>query len=503
MRIFKKVQPLGWLALCSILLISSVIILLFVNHTSFASKQSSNVKGVKPIYTFKNFSSDEKLSKYPGLHLHTSIEGTDTYSMAINYPFTNNNTIDQPITDWIDHQKDEFLKTVEHENSSAQNDFMSHLNIQVGTNIITKNTYNIVLSAYHYIDGANGITYEQSFIIDVDNGEHIGLNDIFIDVHSEAFKEKLQHEINSIIENNNDYKDAIDQNAAQDYIQDVENSMWRLTKNSFTIYFDEYEVKPRASGIVEFKIPINHLKSYITNEWLEKFELAEEIAERKKIEQEAKQQQSSASENEQTNDPNHENGKYIALTFDDGPHPDVTPRILDTLNEYNAKATFFMLGLQAEYYPALAAEVANQGHEIANHTYNHTDITSLDHNQLMNEIVTTNDKIEQATSKKPKLFRPPFGSYNEQVINVAEQNGLSIILWSVDSLDWKNRDLNTIHSTVTANASVGSTVLLHDIHPTTADALPEVLETLSAQGYQFVTVSELLNIQGKSGVGPF
>lgn len=502
MRNFKRVKPLGWLALCSVLLISSAILFLFVNHTSFAGKQSSNVKGVKPVYTFKNFSSDEELSNYPGLHLHTLIEGTDTYSMAINYPFTNISTIDQPIIDWIDQQKNAFLET-EEEISSQKKRFISHLNIQVETNIITKNKYNIILSAYHYVGGANGITYKQSFAIDIDNEEHIELNDIFIDPNSESFKEKLLHAIDNIIENNNEYKDTIDQNLVQDRMQDVENSMWGLTKDSFTIYFDEYEVGPGAIGAVELKIPINHLESNITNEWLETFELAEEIAERKKVEEEAKQQESFESEKDQTNVSDHENGKYIALTFDDGPHPDVTPRILDTLNEYNAKATFFMLGLQAEYYPALAAEVANQGHEVANHTYNHTDLTSLNHDQLINEIVTTNNKIEQATGKKPTLFRPPFGSYNEQVINVAEQNGLSIILWSVDSLDWKNRDLSTIYSTVTANASVGSTVLLHDIHPTTADALPEVLETLSAQGYHFVTVSELLNIQGKSGVGPF
>ena len=191
-------------------------------------------------------------------------------------------------------------------------------------------------------------------------------------------------------------------------------------------------------------------------------------------------------------------GKYVAFTFDDGPHPKVTPRILQTLRNYNIKATFFMLGNQVEKYPDLAKQVADYGHEIGNHTYSHPNLKKLTTEEMMEEIHRTNEIITLTTGIKPTSFRPPYGIYTDEVLHYTKQNGYSTILWSVDSLDWKSRNASAINHTVTQHTTNGSIILMHDIHAATADALPQLIQTLQAKGYQFITVSTFLSIQHQS-----
>lgn len=195
-------------------------------------------------------------------------------------------------------------------------------------------------------------------------------------------------------------------------------------------------------------------------------------------------------------------GKYVALTFDDGPHPNVTPEILQTLKEHDIKATFFMLGSQVEKYPDTAAQVAREGHEIGNHTYHHPNLRKQPYAEMMEEVRKTNEKIEQATGVTPELFRPPYGIYTNEVLDYAGASGYSMVLWSVDSLDWKSRNAEAIHKVVTQQIANESIVLLHDIHATTAEALPALIHTLKKEGYSFLTVSELLAIQNSTTVGP-
>ncbi|MFJ7666728.1 polysaccharide deacetylase family protein [Lysinibacillus sp. NPDC097195] len=195
-------------------------------------------------------------------------------------------------------------------------------------------------------------------------------------------------------------------------------------------------------------------------------------------------------------------GKYIALTFDDGPSSKVTPRILQTLEQHDAKATFFMLGNRVELYPTIAAQVAAEGHEIANHTFSHPNLKKLTHQQMAEEIDKTNKIIEIATGVTPTLFRPPYGIYSQDVLNYTASNNYSTILWSIDSLDWKSRNPAAIKKEILSNVANKSVVLMHDLHTATAEALPELLITLKQQGYEFVTVSELLTLQNEK-VDPY
>lgn len=188
--------------------------------------------------------------------------------------------------------------------------------------------------------------------------------------------------------------------------------------------------------------------------------------------------------------PNKPSGKkQIALTFDDGPNPKTTPQIVKTLKKYDAKATFFVVGKNVQKYPKTVKEVFDAGHEIGNHTYDHAKLTSLSVKQVRTQIQLTDIAVKAAINQNTTLFRPPYGAYNKTITGLLN---VPNIMWSIDTLDWKHRDPKKTLQIVKTNAKKDSIILMHDIHQTTADSLDAVLAYLSKEGYEFVTVSELL-----------
>ena len=186
----------------------------------------------------------------------------------------------------------------------------------------------------------------------------------------------------------------------------------------------------------------------------------------------------------------------IAITFDDGPHPKETDKILEVLEKYNAKATFFVVGKHVNWYTSSVVRASKAGHEIGNHTYTHPDISTLSKQQIKDEIKKCEDIIVQKTGKKPTLFRPPFGNYDENTLNqISKEMGYKIILWSgVDAKDWKNPNPNQIADKIIDSVKSGDIILLHDYGTeNTVKALDIILFSLTKTGYKFVTVSELLD----------
>lgn len=193
---------------------------------------------------------------------------------------------------------------------------------------------------------------------------------------------------------------------------------------------------------------------------------------------------------------NHENnGNKIALTFDDGPHPRYTPEILDILDEYHVHATFFVVGENVHYYPEVAREVARRGHEIGNHTFTHPCAIKQKIGTLQKELAACESEIQNVTDTSPKLFRPPQGSWNTSVYQLARQQDYDVILWDIDTLDWAHTPAEQISENVLSNIKSGDIILMHDYHSngcTTTAALRLFLPVLLERGYQFVTVSELI-----------
>lgn len=190
--------------------------------------------------------------------------------------------------------------------------------------------------------------------------------------------------------------------------------------------------------------------------------------------------------------------KVIALTFDDGPHKKYTPDILDILDKYNAKATFFIVGENAEKNPELALRIHEEGHELAIHTYTHPFRTNV--SNLMKEIKQTHATIYGITGYVPVLFRPVEGQYTDSMIDAIAKEGYKVVMWSwhLDTFDWKSPGEKKIINTVLKGAKPGSVVLFHDgggNREQTVRALEKILPELEDQGYRFVTISELLEIQ--------
>jgi peptidoglycan-N-acetylglucosamine deacetylase len=186
---------------------------------------------------------------------------------------------------------------------------------------------------------------------------------------------------------------------------------------------------------------------------------------------------------------------YVALTFDDGPHVTNTPRLLDLLAKRNIKATFFVVGTCAAEYPAILKRIADEGHELANHSWSHPNLSKMSDEAVRSQLQKTENIVFKTTGVRMKLMRPPYGAITQRQREwINKDFGYRVIMWSVDPLDWKNRNAATVSNRIISGTTNGSIILAHDIHPTSVDAMPRTIDELLGKGYQFVTVSELLTM---------
>ena len=184
---------------------------------------------------------------------------------------------------------------------------------------------------------------------------------------------------------------------------------------------------------------------------------------------------------------------YIAMTFDDGPSAENTPRLLEMLKQRNIKATFFLIGQNVAANPDLVRRILADGHEIGNHSWTHPQLSKLSDDRVTMEITKTQDAIKDASGFTPSLLRPPYGAITPRQREwVEDRFGLNVILWSVDPFDWKRPGASVITQRILSQVRPGAIILSHDIHKQTVDAMPATLDGLIAKGYKFATVSQLI-----------
>lgn len=188
-----------------------------------------------------------------------------------------------------------------------------------------------------------------------------------------------------------------------------------------------------------------------------------------------------------------ENGPVIALTFDDGPYPKVTGHILDVLEKNGVCATFFVLGSRIEGHEDMLTRMDELGCEIGNHSFSHADLTRLSKADCQRELSDTDAEIRRVTGHEASVVRPPYGYYNKTVMSAA---GRPLILWTVDTNDWRGKAPGEIADYVIQQAKEGSVILMHDQQTQTADAMEMIIPTLIEEGFRFVTVSELIRLTG-------
>ena len=189
------------------------------------------------------------------------------------------------------------------------------------------------------------------------------------------------------------------------------------------------------------------------------------------------------------------NRKVVALTFDDGPNPATTNQALDTLSKYGIKATFFVLGKNVSGNEEILKRMKADGHVIGNHSWSHPVLSKLSLDEAKKQLTDTEDALTKVLSSSSKLMRPPYGAITDDIRNGLD---LSFIMWDVDSLDWKNKNEASILTEIQREVKNGSIILMHDIHAETVHALPKVIDYLKGQGYDFVTIPDLLDSRLKS-----
>ena len=193
----------------------------------------------------------------------------------------------------------------------------------------------------------------------------------------------------------------------------------------------------------------------------------------------------------------------VAISFDASWGGDKTMKLLDILDEYGVKTTFFLVDIWVKSYPELVKEIAARGHEIGNHSTTHPHMSQLTAAQITEELATQAGHVEELTGTRPTLFRPPYGDYNDRLVLTARDQGYEVIQWSVDSQDWKNKGVQDVINRA-QKAQSGDIVLFHNDAEFTVDALPSILSDYAARGLHIVPVSEILlagettiDVQGK------
>lgn len=177
----------------------------------------------------------------------------------------------------------------------------------------------------------------------------------------------------------------------------------------------------------------------------------------------------------------------LHLTYDDGPHPRLTPILLDVLAIYDMRATFFVVGRSIRGNERILQRMISDGHAIGNHTWDHPDLTKVEPKRVRSEISRTNEAILSVTGVRPTLFRPPYGALSSDVRRtVREEFGLSMTMWDLDTMDWKRPGAEVVRERVRSGARPGIKVLMHDIHPQTVDAAPLIMADLANSGLKSV-----------------
>lgn len=183
-----------------------------------------------------------------------------------------------------------------------------------------------------------------------------------------------------------------------------------------------------------------------------------------------------------------EKGK-IALTFDDGPYPNYTRQLLEGLKKRNVKATFFILGKSAEEYPDVIETMYEDGHLIGNHTYHHVELTKVGREEFKEEILSTNKLLYELNGEYPQFIRPPFGAWEKEL---ETELGMIPVLWTVDPLDWCTENSSAVVQRVVTKVKENDIILMHDCYKSSVTAALEIVDILQAEGYEFVTVDEIL-----------
>lgn len=439
-------------------------------------------------------------TKYQHLSFDALDEWNDDYRMSVMYPKTDNAQINTTARAKIDQYVTDFRKQVAAKPAGSAS---YYLHVIGSVNLASNKVINFLFAGTWTINGTTGnITVNALF--DRSTGKEVKTTQLFKDngylaIASDATRKALPN-----ILKNNYNKSLVEQGTAP---KDADFDQYEIVDDkTINIIFEPGQVASETLGMVKVPLTLDALSSEWNRTEVDKLFpdfiaalQAKEEAARKAAEAEAaaKAAAAAAAQSRQVGSylPAHGNvdcsqTKCIALSFDDGPGAG-TNAILDTLEQYHVPATFMVVGTQVASHAAELKREAANGNDIGSHTWDHADLTALSVAGIQNEVNRTQAAVMSVLGKQPFMLRPPYGAYNQTVLQTVN---MPLILWSIDPDDWKDRNADIIYQRVMSHAKPGSIILSHDLYPTTAAAYAHIIPDLISQGYTLVTVSNLMGI---------
>src|SRR5699024_7675024 len=359
----------------------------YSNETDAADSTSSNADDYE-VYI--------KESKYPNVGIKKEVYHSDSYDIYINFPVFLEDDFNTKVQSYIEEQRREFDTLIV--DSDTSSDIKMTLNVSFDIYQIYDKTYSIKMDSFIQGKVANPIYSDKIILIDTANNQFINPIDVFKDNKKDQLKKEVQQKT---IEQYNEeifedeLQEAIDSEAFLDYLY--------FTYDKIVIEFPQYTIAPGSSGMLKVDFSYNELQDLFVDDWIEKVNRSSNAS--KEVTDKNSKVESETNDKKES-DTSDEDLKQVAFTFDDGPHPENTEKILDILDEYDAKATFFVLGNSVDYYPQIVKKAYLAGHEIGNHSWNHPNLVNLSFESIRKEIFDTDEVIKKTTGDVPKLYRP-------------------------------------------------------------------------------------------------
>ena len=416
-------------------------------------------------------------SRYSGIRSKFVTRNNKREKVSIEYPITENKKINRTVAEAIDKIDRDFRSAV-----LLATTFDQPLTETISYQVTHNNSValSMIVNIKQDMHGAHPISLTHFWTFNKKSGEIISLNDLTeqsneaIEAIIKSAKDNIAQTIKKRDKPELDLNGIITKETLSNFvITDNGNSLaWPLGQASLL---------PSSYGEMTITVPISSVSKYLQNPTARKLANIPKPPEPKPEPAPAPAAPAPAPTT---------GNKVIALTFDDGPGP-YTAHLLDILDQYSAKATFFLIGSKVSGQASVVRSIQARGHQLGNHSWSHPELPKLSVDQIAGEIDRTNKAIRQATGVKPSILRPPYGAANGVVLEQLRARGMSSILWSVDTRDWADRNSQIVCSRAVAGARPGAVILMHDIHQTSVNAVPCILSSLKQQGYSFVTIQWL------------
>lgn len=393
------------------------------------------------------------------------------YIVEINYPKVKSKQLLAYTDDYIKNKKKEFKEEISKEEplNSSKYEFKADYKVTDNNNIL-----GLHLNISEYTGGAHHVRYDKSYYYNKESDEIVSIKDF---LEKDTSLDKLANlSYYYVMKYSDDNNLNFDKEGVKEGLSSNLNNFehFNFIDDGLEFIFPPYQIAYYAAGEIKIVIPYNELKGIIKNKYLK-------YSEKDNIKQDNNRDLKEFS-----------NKKLIAFTFDDGPSYIGTNKLLDNLDKYNARVTFFVLGSRVNNYKDTLTKAYKMGNTIGSHTYSHSNLLKLDNYSVMDEIKKTNEAIKNITGSETIYLRPPYGNINSDIKNISN---MYTILWDLDTEDWKYKDKDRIADYIVSNAHDGAIVLLHDLYETSVDGALLAMERLEKEGYAFVTIDEMIKIK--------